>query len=80
MEARFHPRDQQVHRNRYRDVKLKFHMKDKDRQMKKKVLGTAMLLAVIAVSACETVQGARRDLQTAGQVVQQEGAQAQYGM
>ena len=48
--------------------------------MRKKMLGTAMLLAVMAVSACETVQGAGRDLQTAGQVVQQEGAQAQYGM
>ncbi|MDP0927577.1 entericidin A/B family lipoprotein [Paracoccus onubensis] len=47
--------------------------------MQKKMLGVAVLLAVMAVSACETMQGAGRDLQTAGQVVQQESAEAQYG-
>ncbi|WP_232844977.1 entericidin A/B family lipoprotein [Paracoccus onubensis] len=48
--------------------------------MQNKMLGTVLLLAVMAVSACETVQGAGRDMQTAGQMVQQESADAQYGM
>ena len=45
--------------------------------MKTKFLGLAAILAVMAVSACETVQGAGRDLSTAGRVVQQESAQVQ---
>ncbi len=40
----------------------------------------AIVLAVLTVlvSACETVEGAGRDLQTAGATVSQEARQAQY--
>lgn len=48
--------------------------------MKAKILGIGAVLAVMALSACETVQGAGRDLSTAGQVVQQESAQVQSEM
>jgi entericidin B len=37
-------------------------------------------LALLTLAACETVEGAGRDLQTAGQVVQQEANQAQEDM
>jgi predicted small secreted protein len=37
------------------------------------------LLALLAVSACETVEGAGRDLQTAGAVVTDEAQDAQTG-
>lgn len=37
-------------------------------------------LALLALAACETVQGAGKDLQSAGQVVQQEANQAQEDM
>jgi entericidin B len=37
-------------------------------------------LALLTLAACETVQGAGKDLQTAGQVVQQEANQAQEDM
>lgn len=48
--------------------------------MIKKFLGLGAILAMMALSACETVQGAGRDLQTAGSVVQQESAEVQAGM
>jgi predicted small secreted protein len=48
--------------------------------MQKKIFGLGAVLAIMAVSACETVQGAGRDISTAGAVVQQESAQAQSGM
>lgn len=32
----------------------------------------APLLAIMAVSACETIQGAGRDMQTAGQMITQQ--------
>ena len=35
------------------------------------------LLALVALSACETVKGAGRDLQSAGAVVSREAAEAQ---
>jgi predicted small secreted protein len=38
------------------------------------------LLALLALTACETVQGAGRDLQTAGAVVTDEAQDAQSGM
>ena len=38
------------------------------------------LLALFALTACETVQGAGRDLQTAGAVVTDEAQDAQSGM
>lgn len=34
----------------------------------------APLAAVIALTACETIQGAGRDMQTAGQMITQQGA------
>ena len=37
----------------------------------------AALLALLATSACETVQGAGRDMQTAGQTVTLESQKAQ---
>ena len=37
-------------------------------------------LALLALAACQTVEGAGRDLQTAGQVVEQESRNAQTGM
>lgn len=33
----------------------------------------APILAIMAVSACETIQGAGRDMQTAGQMITQQG-------
>lgn len=38
------------------------------------------VFALLALAACETVKGAGRDLQTAGQVVSRESAQVQSGM
>jgi predicted small secreted protein len=38
------------------------------------------LLALLAVTACETVEGAGRDLQTAGATVTGEAQDAQSGM
>jgi entericidin B len=37
-------------------------------------------LALLTLAACETVEGAGKDLQSAGQVVQQEANQAQEDM
>ncbi len=38
------------------------------------------LLALFALTACETVQGAGRDLQTAGSVVTVAALDAQWGL
>ena len=38
------------------------------------------LLALLGLVACETVQGAGRDLETAGEVIQDEAQEAQSGM
>ena len=38
------------------------------------------LFALLAVTACETVEGAGRDLQTAGSTVSDEARDAQSGM
>lgn len=48
--------------------------------MQTKFLGAAALLAVMALSACETVQGAGRDVQAAGAAVSQESAEVQAGL
>jgi entericidin B len=40
---------------------------------------TLTLIAVLALAACETIQGAGKDLQTAGQAVQTEAQDAQSG-
>ena len=44
-----------------------------------KTMGLVALLAVMAVAACETVQGAGRDMQNAGRVITQESARTQAG-
>lgn len=48
--------------------------------MQKKILGLTAVLAMMTLAACETVQGAGRDISTAGQVVQEESAEVQAGM
>lgn len=48
--------------------------------MQKKFLGLGAILAMMTLTACETVQGAGRDISTAGSVVQQESAEAQAGL
>ena len=48
--------------------------------MQKKILGLTAVLAMMTLAACETVQGAGRDISTAGAVVQQGSAEAQAGM
>ena len=48
--------------------------------MQRKFIGFAALMAVMGLAACETVQGAGRDLSTAGQVIQQESAEVQAGL
>lgn len=42
-----------------------------------KVLNLCALVAFIALTACETIEGAGRDVQTAGQVITEESQQAQ---
>ncbi|WCR09291.1 entericidin A/B family lipoprotein [Paracoccus stylophorae] len=48
--------------------------------MTRKFLAAGAVLAMMALAACETVEGAGRDLQTAGEVVQTESMEAQAGM
>ncbi len=40
----------------------------------------AALLTLFALTACETVKGAGRDLQTAGTVITNEASEVQSGM
>jgi predicted small secreted protein len=40
---------------------------------------TLALVALIALSACETVEGAGRDIQTAGEVITDEAQEVQAG-
>lgn len=44
------------------------------------IIRLAPLAGLIAISACETIQGAGRDMQSAGQVLTQQGYQAQTQM
>lgn len=39
-----------------------------------------MAIVVLALAGCETVKGAGQDIQSAGQAISAEGAQAQAGM
>lgn len=41
---------------------------------------TIALLALLSLVACETIQGAGRDLETAGEVIQDEAQETQSGM
>ncbi len=38
-----------------------------------------ILLALLALTACETIQGAGRDLETAGEAITQESQEVQAG-
>lgn len=42
------------------------------------MIRTLALLALIALTACETVEGAGRDLTTAGEVITEEAKDASY--
>lgn len=48
--------------------------------MSKKFLGLGAILAMMTLTACETVQGAGRDISTAGQTIQEESAEVQSEM
>jgi predicted small secreted protein len=39
-----------------------------------------VLLALLGLTACETIEGAGQDLETAGEVISQEANEAQAGM
>lgn len=43
----------------------------------RRILPWAMLMAAMAVSACETMQGAGRDMQTAGALLTEQAANSQ---
>ncbi|MDF3855345.1 entericidin A/B family lipoprotein [Paracoccus sp. P2] len=46
----------------------------------RKIIHVSPLLALLALAACQTVQGAGRDLQSAGQAISRESQEAQAGM
>ena len=46
----------------------------------RRLISLAPLLVVMAVSACETVQGAGRDMQSAGQILTEQGYNTQTQM
>lgn len=41
---------------------------------------TALVAALLSLAACETIEGAGQDIQTAGQVIEGEAAETQSGM
>ncbi|UFM63779.1 entericidin A/B family lipoprotein [Paracoccus sp. MA] len=45
-----------------------------------RILHAVPVLALLALAACQTVQGAGRDIQSAGQVITRESHEAQSGM
>lgn len=40
----------------------------------------ALLLAIVALAACETVEGAGRDIEAAGEVITEEAQAVQAGL
>ncbi|RDD69107.1 entericidin A/B family lipoprotein [Paracoccus versutus] len=46
----------------------------------RKIIHVSPLLALLVLAACQTVQGAGRDLQSAGQAISRESQKAQAGM
>lgn len=46
----------------------------------RKIIHVSPLLALLVLAACQTVQGAGRDLQSAGQAISRENQEAQAGM
>lgn len=47
---------------------------------KRLILGFAVLAAVLSVCGCNTVQGAGRDIERGGQVIQDEAKEAKQKM
>ncbi|RDW13650.1 entericidin A/B family lipoprotein [Paracoccus thiocyanatus] len=45
----------------------------------RRILQASSLLALLALAACQTVQGAGRDLESAGQVISRESQEVQAG-
>lgn len=45
-----------------------------------RILKLSPILALLALAACETVQGAGRDMQAAGTAVSRESREAQSGL
>lgn len=43
----------------------------------RRLISLTPLLAVLAISACETIQGAGRDMQSAGQILTEQGYNTQ---
>lgn len=48
--------------------------------MRKTLFPLLAITAILGLSACETVKGAGRDMQNAGEAVTSEAAEAQAGM
>ncbi|WP_449043580.1 entericidin A/B family lipoprotein [Paracoccus versutus] len=46
----------------------------------RKIIHVSPLLVLLVLAACQTVQGAGRDLQSAGQAISRESQEAQAGM
>ncbi|ABL69028.1 Entericidin EcnAB [Paracoccus denitrificans PD1222] len=46
----------------------------------RRILRVSPLLALLTLAACQTVQGAGHDLQSAGQAISRESQEAQAGM
>lgn len=44
--------------------------------MQKTLIGLGAILSIVALAGCQTAQGLGRDVSTAGQVIQQESAEA----
>jgi len=61
--------------NGMRPVRLKGHANE-DRTMTR----TLALLALLGLAACETIEGAGRDLETAGEAITEEAQETQAGM
>ncbi|WP_165455712.1 entericidin, EcnA/B family [Paracoccus subflavus] len=45
-------------------------------QMHRITMGIGALLAMLTLAGCQTTQGLGQDISTAGEVIQQEGAEA----
>ncbi|MFC3570028.1 entericidin A/B family lipoprotein [Paracoccus sp. TOH] len=46
----------------------------------RRILRVTPVLALLALAACQTVQGAGRDMQSAGQAITRESQEAQSGL
>lgn len=64
----------------WRERKARLRVEGKTQLRKLAMPRTLALLALLGLVACETVQGAGRDLETAGEVIQNEAQETQSGM